>query len=157
MDKRGIIQLFPLLEKDEVFASSSMSPATPDYNCIAWAYKMFDDRWMQPPSGNPLSLDAICWWPDDISADPASPEGLKEVFEKAGFVECQSWEHEKGFVKVALYQKDDKWTHAARECRTKQSWMSKLGRVNDIYHKNPFTIEGSAYGHVYCFMKLPDK
>ena len=76
MGKGDIIRCFPLLEKDEVFASSNMSQATPDYNCIAWAYRMFKDRWMQPPNCN-HELDAIYWWPDGIVADPCSPDGLK--------------------------------------------------------------------------------
>lgn len=157
MDKGDIIGIFQGLEKDEVFLSSSMSPEDSNYNCIAWAYQLMKDRWMQPPKGCYIpDLDAISWWPNGV-ADGEEKACLKEAFEQVGFTECKTWEHEDGYIKVALYEKDGFWTHAARESRTTRSWMSKLGQGNDIYHKNPYTIEGDMYGKVYCLMKKEDK
>lgn len=157
MDKGDLIRGFPGLKDDDVFQTSPMSPEDSNYNCIAWAYRMLKNKWMQPPNGSYLpGLDAVSWWPDGVS-EGQEKECLKEAFLKAGFKECSSWEHEDGYIKVVLYQKDGIWTHAARECRTKRSWMSKLGQQNDICHKSPYTIEGDIYGKVYCIMKIEDK
>jgi hypothetical protein len=152
MDKEDIICILPNLEHDESFHTIQMSPEDPDYNCIAWAYQMLKNRWMEPNSGIEQELDAVYWWPDDAE-EGYSPDCLKDVFVKGGFVECESWEHEDGYIKVALYEKDGEWTHASRECLTKRSWMSKLGEHNDIYHDNPCSVEGKEYGKAFCFLK----
>ena len=159
MDKGDIIGLFPKLKDDDVFQSCRMSPEDDNYNCIAWAYQMFTDRWMQPPKGVYIPvLDAVSWWPNGVH-EGNTIEYLVEAFTKKGFQICKTWEHEEGFVKVALYYKPkehNKWTHAARESRSGNYWMSKLGSGNDIHHKNPYTIEGDAYGEVYCIMKMSE-
>lgn len=162
MDKGNIIGIFQGLEEDEVFLSSSMSPEDSNYNCIAWAYQLMADRWMWPPvdeEGNDFQpLDGYPWWPEGAKIG-LDIECLVDVFEKRGFTICENWEHEERYVKVALYYDPNtgRMTHAARECRTKRAWMSKLGQGNDIYHKNPYTIEGNVYGKVYCIMKKEDK
>jgi hypothetical protein len=43
-------------------------------------------------------------------------------------------------------------THAARQL-SNGCWTSKLGKLNDIQHGTPESIEGTEYGIVYCFMK----
>ena len=153
MDRGFIIKLFPGLEHDEKFKVSS--PEDTNYNCIAWAYKLFQDRWMQPPNGAYIPmLDAISWWPD-CGCEDMSIRSLVAAFESVGFISCSGFEHEKGYIKVALYWNplNGRWTHAARESRSGDYWMSKLGVGNDIQHKDPMSIEGDTYGKVFCFMK----
>lgn len=156
MGKDDIIKYFPNLKNDSQFKISS--PETPDYNCIAWAFHQYNDVWMQPPDPLIPLLDGVTWWPDGAtpSMDVSS---LEEAFQFGSFVRCDSWEHENGFIKVALYYKSDtnEWTHASRESRSGKFWMSKLEPSHDIYHGTPFTIEGECYGQVYCFMKKPDE
>lgn len=156
MDKRDIIDLFPLLAFDPGFSISS--PEDDRYNCLAWAM-MYKDRWVWPPVdevGNPLpqDIDIYTWWPNDVAVG-LHVKCLVEAFEKIGFEICASWEHEDGYVKVALYYDPQTMdmTHAARESRQNRCWMSKLGSNNDIHHSTPYTIEGELYGKVYCIMK----
>lgn len=157
MDKNLIVKIFPSLASDSKYQVTS--PEDPNYNCIAWAFQLFKDRWMAVPKGckhNPL-LDAVTWWPDDVT-EGMEIQCLVEAFEKKGFERCENADHEKGFIKVALYYNPDtnEWTHAAREGRNGKYWMSKLGRSYDIHHGSPYTIEGNSYGKVYCIMKMPN-
>lgn len=152
----AIFRAFPGLLNDRDFKITS--PDNPDYNCIAWACN-YSNRWMQPPiSGNPI-LDAVVYWPPE--ADKGQDVScLIQAFEAHGYCSCDSWEHEDGFQKVALYVRrgEKEWTHAARELMNGEDcgkWTSKLGAWNDIRHGNPFSIEGNLYGEVYCFMKRP--
>ena len=157
MGESDIIRFFPALKDDKHFRISS--PENPDYNCIAWAYQLIDDRWMQPPSGMYIpKLDAITWWPNGVLAG-MDISCLVDAFKKNSFEDCDSWEHEKGYIKVALYYDPttNNWTHAARESRSGDHWMSKLGPKNDIEHSTPYTIEGDCYGKVYCILKRADK
>lgn len=162
MDKGDLMRGFPGLKDDNVFQTSPMSPKDSNYNCIAWAYQMQKDKWMWPPVDNNgmeiLPIDGCPWWPKNAKIG-LDIECLVDAFEKKGFVKCDSWEHEQGFIRVALYYdpKNNHMTHAARESRIKNCWMSKMGRGNDIQHANPYTIEGDLYGKVYCIMKMPDK
>ena len=158
MDKRNLIAAFPKLQDDEVFLNSKMSPETPDYNCIAWAYMLYEDKWMWPPGGVP-HLDGVTYWPNGIGKT-AAIENLVDAFANIGYEECgQSWQHEEGFIKVALYYNPTnmEFTHAARESRSGNYWMSKLGQSYDICHKTPYTIENNVYGKVYCIMKRSGK
>lgn len=162
MDKGDLIIGFPNLKKDDVFRNSPMSPEDTNYNCLAWAYQMYKDRWMWPPineDGSPIPIiDGDPWWPQNAKVG-LDIECLVDAFEKKGFVKCENWEHEEGYIKVALYYRPQThhMTHAARESRIKRCWMSKLGNKNDIFHETPYTIEGDAYGKVYCIMRMIDK
>lgn len=158
MDKRNLIIAFPKLIDDEVFQSCRMSPEDDNYNCIAWAYMLFENRWMWPPGGEP-HLDGVTYWPDGVGKT-AAIENLVDAFKNLGYEVCdQNWQHEGGFIKVALYYNPhtNEFTHAARESRTGTHWLSKLGRSHDICHKNPYTIENDIYGKVYCIMKRSEK
>ncbi len=148
--RKIVINIFPKLALDKDFKITSK--ATPDYNCIAWAFN-YEDRWMQPPYLGKPNLDSVVWWPPEV------PEGMEidcliKAFEKDGYVLCDTFEHEEGFRKVALYvdEEKQKWTHAAREKRD-TTWTSKLGTNVDIQHGTPYTIENDDYGTVHCFMK----
>ena len=57
-----VISVFPGLSSDDHFDVTS--PEDPSYNCIAWAYQI-KGRWMWPPAGIPVSLDAVSYWPDE--------------------------------------------------------------------------------------------
>lgn len=142
------IKKFPKLVDDDLFEITSNQ--TPNYNCIAWAC-IYDDRWMMPHAKHPQPFDGIVYWPPEARNDD-SLQALKDVFLLKGYVECENSEHEDGFLKVALYEKDNKWTHASRE-RRNGAWCSKMGPMHDIYHGSPYSLEGEDYGRIYCFMK----
>lgn len=154
MSEQDIIRAFPLLATDSDFKITSKS--TPNYNCIAWACN-YDSKWMQPPDGTEIFDGIYSYWPQNI-CDGENIECLIDVFISKGYHVCDTWFHEDGFQKVALYvlKGTKQWSHASRELMRKSDigkWTSKLGAENDIQHGSPYTIEGDIYGEVYCIMK----
>jgi len=112
------------------------SPATIQYNCIAWAAGKSDKWWW--PVGY--------YWPGQVSRD-ASPKAFADAFAISGYSPCENDALEAGFEKVAIYVSDDGIvTHMARQLSDGR-WTSKLGQGFDISH----TLEGltgDEYGHV---------
>ncbi len=148
--EKVIVGCFPKLEHDTLFKVTSK--ATPKYNCIAWAYKI-DNRWMWPNTGEYEFLDGIHFWPDkEIRSCDVS--NFIAVFEQLGYERCDNGEMEQGHRKIALYvvPNTTTCTHAARQLAS-GCWTSKLGKSQDIQHGSAETIEGVAYGEVYCYMK----
>jgi len=115
------------------------SPETYDYNCIAWAYER-NDVWCQPGF----------FWP--IPRKENTIEAYKELFSSIGYKCCEDASYEEGFQKIALYIKDEKPTHAARQLTTGK-WTSKLGRDIDVEHDYPEVLDGPEYGSASIFMK----
>ena len=146
--KRMIINNFPGLTDDPDFQITS--DASPQYNCIAWAYK-YNDRWMQ--YGASCLLDGVVyWWPEGVENSPYI-DAYINAFKLKGYEICNNWQHENDYEKIALYiNEQQECTHAAREKRNGK-WTSKLGEANDISHNNPYSIEGVCYGKVACVMK----
>jgi hypothetical protein len=118
------------------------SPATTDYNCIAWSAGDAD-RWWEPGR----------YWPESIPDDDFGLEVLKAMFRGLGFVECDFDDRiEPGQEKVALYGSAQFYTHAARQLPNGK-WTSKLGKWVDIEHDSPSDVGGGEYGEVACIMK----
>jgi hypothetical protein len=132
---------FPKLKADN---SRVTSLPTSSYNCIAWAAGE-THRWWQPdvPYG-------LYYWP---SKAPKSmqPAALIAAFEAIEYSPCKDGALEEGYEKVVLYERDGRWTHAARQLAD-GTWTSKLGSGVDIMHKAPELVDDT-YGSVTCFMK----
>lgn len=130
-----ILEHFPALRQTQW---AVMSPQTPEYNCMAWA------------AGDPTRW----WWPDaagDYYWPPGVPrevtvEAFIAAFALLGYELREAGDEalEPGYEKVAIYAKDDKPTHAARQLQT-GAWTSKCGRLEDITHTLE-GLEGSRYG-----------
>ena len=151
-ERDSIIIAFPKLASDNSFKITS--PCDVKYNCIAWAYGMYKDRWMQAYPSGFIALDGVVyWWPDSPKTDRNIKHYI-EAFEKRGFVLCKDYTLEEGFLKVALYinPATDECSHASRQ-KNSGVWISKLGPQFDIEHGTPFSLEGSSYGNVFCCMK----
>jgi hypothetical protein len=119
------------------------SPATSDYNCIAWsAYDT--ERWWQPG----------VYWPVDVPSWDYGLATLEQAFRALGYEKCEGDGLEVGFEKVALYGSELTYTHAARQLADGK-WTSKLGRGEDIEHETPDDVAGGLYGKVAGFMKRP--
>ena len=122
------------------------SPATAEYNCIAWAAHD-QGQW---------------WWPDVMGQGYWPPGAAREetlqAFEEAygtlGFTRCESQDFESGFEKVAVYAKKSVPTHAARQLPDGR-WTSKLGPLEDIDHDVLDAVEGDLYGEVALLLKRP--
>jgi len=119
--------------------SRCTSPATYNYNCIAWAYER-DNVWIQPGF----------FWP--IHQEECSIEAYIELFSSIGYIHCEDTAYEEGFQKIVLYIKDGRLTHAARQLPTGK-WTSKLGSDIDIEHDYPEVLNGNDYGVASIFMK----
>lgn len=150
-DSDTIIKHFPGLTSDPHFKITS--PVDKNYNCIAWAYALYKDRWMQ--FDTKPRLDGVWyWWPNGVAVNQ-SIDAYIEAFKTKGYEVCDSHELENNYVKIALYVENNSMncTHASRQ-KTIGTWMSKLGSSYDIEHGTPYTIEGSTYGKVHCIMKV---
>jgi hypothetical protein len=156
MSRDVIIDRFPELAYDPNFKITSNE--TGDYNCIAWAYNG-TERWMWPKCENyPAILQNRYFWSKGVT-NTNHVSAFIEAFSQTGYQLCDTWQHEDGYQKIALYTKTRtcECTHAARELVENDNvcgkWTSKLGVWNDIQHSTPYRVEGVDYGMVYCFMK----
>ena len=138
-------------------AFRTTSPASSDYNCIAWAA---DDpsRWWEPdPMGD-------YYWPENVSRR-FTLESYLEAFKVLGYEVCHEESFESGFQKIAIYLKNDITSiHAARQL-SNGNWTSKLGRSIDIEHgfirewgtlkdsSTGLTIDLSRYGQLRIILK----
>ena len=119
------------------------SPETPEYNCIAWAIGR-SDLLMWPNKQS--SWPPLCPYEETI-------EAFRTAFRTLGYEPCDDEQYEQGFEKIALYAKEGKPKHAARQLANGQ-WTSKLGQNVDIEH-NLSDIEGPKYGQVVMFFRRP--
>jgi hypothetical protein len=123
------------------------SPATPEYNCIAWAAND-TEAWWEP---DPLNLS---FWPSGIPRIYSLDAYIK-AYERLGYAICHSDEYEDGFEKIAIYVDHNKQpTHASRQLDSGK-WTSKLGQLEDIEHNTLEGLAGAEYGNVAVVMKRP--
>ena len=118
------------------------SPATDDYNCIAWAYGV-TDKWMWP--GVP---DAF--WPSDVIGSDEL-DALLQLYLHSGYQKCDNSELEEGYAKVAVYVNQQGPQHTAIQLES-GLWSSKLGNRQDIEHSLD-ALEGEFYGKPIVFLK----
>lgn len=123
------------------------SPATPDYNCIAWAAGD-TARWWWP---NPL----FSYWPQGAPLEETLA-AFVQAFATLGFIPCDDDTVESGFEKIAIYvNSQGKPTHAARQLPNGR-WSSKLGKQVDIEH-SLVGLTNSEYGSVARILKRPSE
>jgi hypothetical protein len=125
------------------------SPATVDYNCIAWA--VYDtNRWWWPDPDDGF-------WPSTVPME-RTLDAFVKAYETKDFVRCNVDDEgslEDGFEKIAIYSNSEGPTHAARQLAD-GTWTSKLGSAEDIMHRELEGVGGPrGYGQVVCFMKRP--
>ncbi|MBX9582766.1 MAG: hypothetical protein K2X87_20870 [Gemmataceae bacterium] len=119
------------------------SPATSEYNCIAWAAGFSDEPWW--PSGDP----AVAYWPPSAPQEVTLP-AFVAAFATLGYSPCPDGVVEPGYGKVALYTLGGVPTHAARQLPDGR-WSSKLGNWYDIAH----ALDGPVYGSPALFLRRP--
>jgi hypothetical protein len=122
------------------------SPATCEYNCIAWALQADTQRWWWPGE--------FGYWPDNCPRE-ATMSAFIRTFAAAGFERCSHSRREIGKEKIALYALEDIPTHAARQLPNGR-WTSKLGKDMDIEHRLK-DIEGPCYGKVALVFRRPKR
>jgi hypothetical protein len=133
-------QFFPALAG---IGYSVTSPATVDYNCIAWAAGITDEWWWPDSMG-------INHWPAGVRREE-TVSAFIEAFQSLGYVLCADHLVEPGFEKVALYGEKGVPKHAARQLPNGR-WTSKLGPLEDIEHGLDGLV-GTWYGNVVQILK----
>lgn len=95
-------ELFPRLTPENHRVTS---PASRDYNCIAWAAGD-TERWWQPN----------VFWPIQASPNDYGMAVLEQLFIALGFEHCGfDINLEPDFERVALFGNTDFYTHAAKQ------------------------------------------
>jgi len=131
---------FPDLREGEYQITS---PATPEYNCIAWAAGEHEVWWWPDPQ-------QVAYWPPEAPRD-VTVEAFVRAFEWLGYAICDDAEPEPGYEKIALFTKAGGPTHAAKQLAD-GSWSSKLGEAEDITHRL-HDIGGVAYGAPAVYLR----
>ena len=138
-NRARLIKDFPRLDREDF---QVISPASNEYNCIAYAAGDTSQWW---------SDELQYYWPTTVARNP-SITGLENLFKWLGFKKCHSPRLEADYQKVALYASKGLWTHAALQMATGH-WRSKLGPEELIEHESPLSVTGDLYGNVYLYMR----
>jgi hypothetical protein len=132
--------LFPHLAEEGYVETS---PATRQYNCIAWAAGQTEAWWW------PRSME-VHFWPDGVAREETL-DAFVAAFATVGFLPCADGNFEFGVEKVALFARDGKPKHAAR-LQADGTWTSKLGEWLDVTHILR-GLEGPFYGTVAAYLQ----
>lgn len=119
---------------------------TSEYNCIAWAAEDTDRWWWPVPPG-------VWYWPDGVPEEETL-EAFVQAYATLGYVPCDIACDEKRYENIAIYVKEGKPSHAARQ-RSNGRWTSKLGHWERIEHDfNALEGNGpSEYGQITQIMR----
>jgi hypothetical protein len=117
------------------------SPATWDYNCVAWAAGV-TDAWWWPLPGR--------YWPPEVSREE-TVEAFVAAFATLGYVPVAEDKPDPGIERIALYARAGVPLHAARQLADGW-WTSKLGPSVDIEHATADAVGGGEYGEVLVIL-----
>jgi hypothetical protein len=140
-----LVPQFPNSLHDNFYKTSEQ---TWDYNCIAWAYGI-NNKWLWPIRSSFLPN---AYWPPTIPAI-VHINSFIELFKEIGYEVCDNDQLENGFEKVAIFEKNNTPTHAAKQLPD-GLWSSKLGPFFDATHTLNCT-DGGEYGQATVFMRRP--
>jgi hypothetical protein len=130
---------FPGLQQDGYVPTS---PSDVLYNCVAHAAAQ-PNRWWWPTGRY--------FWPPGIRR-AESIDAFISAFRTLGYAPCADGDLQPDLEKVAIYAKNGKPTHVARQLPSGR-WTSKLGDHIDIEHATPGALAGNHYGHPVQFME----
>ena len=68
-----------------------------------------------------------------------------QIFAVHGYSPCDSADHEPGHEKIAIYSRERRFKHAARQLKSGR-WASKLGEEQDIEHERVEHVTNVSYG-----------
>jgi hypothetical protein len=144
MPKADLEQSFPGLLNSGYCITS---PATPLYNCAAWAAGE-NHRWWEPV------VFGGYFWPPDVPMQE-SLSALVAAFGTLNYGLCSDSSLQPGIEKLAIYADAHSWpTHVARQLAS-GTWTSKLGASEDIEHDRLEALEGAIYGKVTQCLSRP--
>ena len=141
-ESEGTDELAGLFPKLVAEGFEIVAPRSSQYNCIAFAAGDTGEWWyFQQPD----------YWPAHATRSN-NIASLVEVFAGLGFEPCCDSGVEPGFEKVALYEQQDAWTHAALQT-PHGTWLSKMGQGPVIEHRSPESLAGGPYGNPTTYMR----
>ncbi len=132
--------VFPRLSGE---AFQIVAPTSNRYNCIAYAAGDTSEWWD--------IVEGDYYWPHFATRSDRI-ESLIEVFAGLGFQQCQDSSLESGYEKVALYEEQGVWKHAALQTPTGR-WRSKMGQGPVIEHLSPESLCDGIYGNPAVLMR----
>ena len=91
------------------------------------------------------------YWPPDVERSHTL-QALTAVFRTLGYVVADNPDLEPGYNKIALYADSDGYTHAARQTPDGK-WRSKMGDLELIEHRTPWSLDGGRYGNAQMYMR----
>ena len=118
------------------------SPASINYNCIAWAAGC-TSRWWWP--------HADSYWPSGVPAEETI-EAFVKVYATVGYERCDNSELDETYEKIAIYAIEGRPTHAARQLEDGR-WTSKLGEGEDIIHESLEALDCEMYGSAVSYLR----
>ena len=122
------------------------SEAAPQYNCVAFAVGITDQRWW------PHTNQKGWHWPTTAPQEETLA-AFEAVLRELGWEVCSAGSLESGYEKLAIFANGNMMpTHIARQIAT-GSWVSKLGTWLDIEHTNCQGLTGDEYGEVAMYMR----
>src|SRR5437867_2752028 len=92
MPDHPLERTFPKLRASKY---KTTSPATPRYNCIAWAAGDNSRFWWPKPI-------APYYWPEEVAMEESLGSFI-QAFQLLGYEVCDTGELEPGFEKIAIY------------------------------------------------------
>lgn len=142
---RDILRAHPNLKPNG--GCRKTSNADSDYNCISWAAEVTDRWWWPWPNQKGF------YWPVE-APNESTVEAFEIAFRTLGYVPCPTADLEPEFQKVAIYARDGRVRHMARQLRN-GTWTSKIGELEDITHRTPAALEDAMYGDVVRILRQP--
>jgi len=129
------------------------SPFNDTYQCIAWAACDTTRKWW------PIVHPPEAYWPPTAPMEE-TVDSFVQAFATLGYKPCKDVSFEFGYQKVAIYADDEMTTtHMARQHFFGRGWLSKLGNLEDILHRQLRDVEGDTapasqeYGKVVQVLK----
>lgn len=137
LSRVSVVDRFPGL----LNALNITSPETENYNCVAWAFGDNQRVWWP--------CRTWTYWPDPSAANDSLQTFISFLISQ-GWSSTSNRDSEADFEKLAIYIKDGRVTHMARQLES-GAWTSKLGQSVDISHSLE-QLEGTEYGRVSNIM-----
>ena len=134
-----LVEAFPNLASE---GFETVGQASELYNCIAYVAED-TSKWWWPDGTN--------YWPPWATLD-TKMESLKEALAGLGYEQCDDSDPEDGYQKVALYEIQGRFQHAAVQMSNGR-WRSKMGQGPVVEHRNPESLSGGPYGNPKVFMR----
>lgn len=126
------------------------SPATRQYNCLAWAANDQENNWWPDPFD-------VGHWPEGVPRTLTRGSFIK-AYQTLGYEPCTDGSLQSGLEKIAIFGTGPSGleipTHAALQLESGK-WTSKLGPHEDVSHRTVHDVNGPIYGKPIIYMSRP--